>query len=625
VNDFLFGYNFANYRLEEVTASSSALDAFGMTNVQVPSKLMGIPFTAISGFGQQGPGAWEPWYEPDRVFQWSDNVTMIHGTHTIKIGSEFMRFRVNSTEPFANRGYVGFTGIVSGNPIADYLLGDIGYAFGGQGDPSRDMLRYMPSAYIGDDWKVRSDLTLNLGFRWDASTQPTEDNNRMAIFDPALAGNSPDPLKAFRQAGKNGVGSAVNKQDLKTFAPRVGLAYRPLGQNRFVLRGGFGTFYGLIMESQDEQFYAVNLPFFYLNGLFSQGASSFFRTTDMWPAPPPLWPDPSATFVAQGQSIYTLPYDLKFPTAYEWNFALQTLISPTFSLDIAYIGDTSHHGVGRWDINQAVLPSAAEVASGNFSSIASRRPYPTLSSITDSVNWGNGNYNALQIKAQKRYSNGLSFLGSYTWGKAIDDYGIAQYEGGMDYYDRRLERSRSGSDGRHMFIFSYTWELPFGSGKKYLSGVHGVARQLTDGWSINGITSFRTGLPLTVFNSFDQSQTASGSARPNRVCNGNLPSGQRTPTQWFDTSCFEVPQAGTFGTSGRRIIDAPGTNDFDFSLFKGFQIKEQIKLEFRSEFFNIFNHPNFDAPGVTLGTGTFGVIQAAGDPREIQFGLKLLF
>jgi hypothetical protein len=465
---------------------------------------------------------------------------------------------------------------------------------------------------------------LNLGLRWDAATQPTEKLNRMAIFDPDLAAFPGDTAGPYRQAGVDGESRSILKSQLDTFAPRVGFAYRPGRSDRFVIRGGFGTSYALAMQGQDEQFFAVNLPFLFLNSLVSQGPTRFFRTTELFPAPPPLFPDPNARFEARGQGLYTMPKTMKFPTSYQWNFAVQTSLARDFSLDVAYVGDANRHGKSRWDINQAVLPSAAEVASGVFSPFASRRPFPTLANIISSPNWGNSNYHALQTKLIKRSAHG-TVLVSYTWAKAIDDFGIAQYEGGAYFHQRSLERSRAGADARHSASFSYNYELPFGPGRRFLPSVQGPLRLLVEGWAVNGITTFRTGLPLTVFDRVNRTQTGGGTARPDRICDGNLPTDQRTPNRWFDLSCFAAPRPGTIGTSGRRIIDGPGINNFDFSVFKRFTLTESMRLEFRGEFYNIFNHAQFEAPGMTYDTPAFGVITSARDPRDIQFGLKLVF
>jgi hypothetical protein len=625
VNEFIFGYNFGNYRLEVPFTSTDVSTQFGLQNLRIPPQLYGPPRVTVTGFGTIGPAAYEPWYEPERIYQWTDNLTVIRGTHTFKFGGEFMRYGNFSTQPFANRGTTSFNGLITGTPVADYLLGYPASASAGQGDTTRDELRFVMTAFAGDDWKVKPNLTLNLGLRWDGATQPTEKNNRMAIFDPDLSQFPGDALGAYRQAAVNGASRSILNSQLKTFAPRVGFAYRPLGQDRLVLRGGFGTSYALAMQGQDEQFFAVNLPFLFLNALVSQGPTRFVRTTQLFPAPPALFPDPNAKFAPLGQGLYTVPQTLKFPTSYQWNFAVQTAILRSLSLDLAYIGDSNHHGKSRWDINQATLPPASEVASGVFSSFTPRRAYPNLSSIISSPNWGNSSYNALQAKLVKRYSNGVSLLASYTWSKAIDDFGISQYEGGAYFYNRRLDRSRSGADARQIATFSYNWELPFGPGRRYLSGTRGALRQLVDGWAVNGVTSFRSGLPLTVFDSANRTQTGGGTARANRTCDGNLPTDQRIPTHWFDTSCFTAARPGTLGTAGRRIIDAPGINNWDFSVFKRFLIAEHTRLEFRAEFYNIFNHAQFDIPGMTFGTPTFGVITAARDPRDIQLGLKLVF
>ena len=199
-----------------------------------------------------------------------------------------------------------------------------------------------------------------------------------------------------------------------------------------------------------------------------------------------------------------------------------------------------------------------------------------------------------------------------------------------------LERSRSGSDARQIATFSYNWELPFGPGKRYLSGAHGALRQVAAGWAVNGVTSFRTGLPLTVFDSANRTQTGGGTARANRVCDGNLSTSQRIPTHWFDTSCFTADRPGTVGTAGRRIIDGPGINNWDLYLQKRTRLGgERVGLEFRIEAFNAFNHTQF-GPGpnqttnltgvdLNLESPTFGQFVSAREARVIQLGVRFTF
>ena len=218
-----------------------------------------------------------------------------------------------------------------------------------------------------------------------------------------------------------------------------------------------------------------------------------------------------------------------------------------------------------------------------------------------------------------QFSAGLSLLAAYTYSKCLDD----------DGWQNILDRSVKGLcdiDSRQRFVISYIYDLPFGPGKPFLSGVTGPVKQLVAGWQVNGITTFASGQPLTAYMPGDWANVGGG-AYPDLIANPNLSGSKRSPAMYFNTEAFNAPPAGNFGTSGRNNIIGPGINDFDFSLMKNFPKTEHQRLEFRAELFNIFNHANFLGPGIdtTFSDPTFGVVSSARDGREIQFGLKFMF
>src|SRR6185436_1484476 len=247
----------------------------------------------------------------------------------------------------------------------------------------------------------------------------------------------------------------------------------------------------------------------------------------------------------------------------------------------------------------------------------------------------NSNYHALQARFQQRLWNGFSGLMSYTWSKSIDDASNFFASAGdpnfpQNSYNVRAERGRSNFDVRQRLSASYSYLLPFGKGQRFLDK-SGWATTLLSGWETNGIVTLQSGRPFTValLSEIDNSGTGrsilgfGANDRPNLVGNPELSS--RTPEQWFNTAAFAFPAPGTFGNAGRNILDGPGYQNVNASLVKNTHLTEQVNLQFRAEFFNLFNHPNFNLPDNFLGSPTFGVISSAREPRHIQFGLKLLF
>jgi hypothetical protein len=321
--------------------------------------------------------------------------------------------------------------------------------------------------------------------------------------------------------------------------------------------------------------------------------------------------------------LWIAPY---FPTPMiqEWSFGVQSQLARNWAIEVDYIGTAGHK------LDNVYTENLAKPGVGDYQS---RRPYPDFNSLLRGNADANSIYSSLQATLTRRFSSGVSFMTSYTWAKSIDD-GVGNTEtvsgnGGVeDLYNRSLNRARSPYDARHRVVFTYTWELPVGQGKRYLNRA-GAINRLLGGWELSGITKFQTGFPFTVF-APDYSGAQSQSARPDRLCNGK---GPRTLTMWFDTSCFSMDalqaayQAGhpRFGNSGRNILNRDGFNNWDFSLIKNTRITERVGLQFRSEFYNGFNHPYFGGPNTSVGSSNIGKISSASDPRDIQFGLKLLF
>jgi hypothetical protein len=302
-----------------------------------------------------------------------------------------------------------------------------------------------------------------------------------------------------------------------------------------------------------------------------------------------------------------------------WNFGVQQELGFNTVWEISYAGSAGKKMYEFRNANQP-LPTADPNAD-----VDPRRPRPFLGSdLTYWCSCGGSTYHSLQSKIEKRFSNNLSFLGAYTFGKSIDEQSQASL--GFDNsssvrseYNYRWDKARSDFDQTHRFVASYTYELPFGRNLK------GAAKVLGDGWQIVGINSFTTGTPFTVHAMTDFSNTG-GDARPNAVLGvSNTPPGGRSRQEWFNPAAFTNPANGQFGNVGRNTISAPGNISIDLSAFKNFNLTERTRIQFRSEFFNLINHPNFRSPSTTYDGSNPGELTTAGTSRQIQLALKFLF
>jgi hypothetical protein len=301
---------------------------------------------------------------------------------------------------------------------------------------------------------------------------------------------------------------------------------------------------------------------------------------------------------------------------------LQHQLSSSLLLELNYVGNLSIHLQDQFNLNQPYP------GTGN---VQVRRPYyatdPQLTDFTYVEQRGVGDYHGLQVNLKKRYSSGLSFLTNYTWSKAIENPG-SNYgnTGHQNARDLDADRALAGVNVEHRWVGSALYELPFGQGKPFASGANGFTQALVGGWQLNVVGTLQSGLPYTV---------SGGAGRPNRICDGQTPPGGHSVTEWFDVSCFVLPNAVPdpvhggvyipFGNAGANVLTGPGIVNFDLSAFKSFPITESKRIEFRSEWFNAVNHPQFQNPAAAINTGTTGHILSARPSRQIQMVLKFIF
>jgi hypothetical protein len=526
----------------------------------------------------------------------------------VKFGFDFRATQQNAFRDVLSRGFLTFAvpSPFTGNSLADLLIGAPLFTGGARLDNHQHLRTESYNFYVNDSFRVRPDLTLAMGLRYEYNSPPVDVDDRANVYDPATG--------TLVRVGANGIPSAGYESDRNNFAPRVGFAWSLGAEKTTVLRAGYGIYYDQSALAPGEGLY-FNPPFFDSNIFFPLPGLPL-SLSDPFPDdfPFPL-PDTASTFQR----------DLRTAYMQHWNVNVQQQIGRSRVLELAYVGSKGTKLVAARDINQP-RPSAAPF---------NPRPDPRFDDINILESRANSNYNSLQVRFQQSLDFGLSLLSSYTWSKSIDDASGFFTSAGdpnfpQDSLNVRAERGRSNFDIRHRLSVSYSYDLPFGRGRAILAD-SGWATALLSGWQTFGIVTLQTGRPFTValLSEIDQSNTGRSTLgfgandRPDVV--GDPEVSDPSPDRWFNPAAFAFPQFGSFGDAGRNILDGPGFQNVNASLLKNTYLKEGLNLQFRIEAFNLFNHPNFNLPDNFLGSPTFGQILSAQSPRHIQLGVKLLF
>lgn len=554
------------------------------------------------------------------IFQYGDSLTLTHGRHLFKTGFELLRFQQNRFYG-SNNGTFGFfdfngqytqqIGVSNtGSGVADFLLGypdSLGRSVSAPW--GHRSIRW--GSFFQDDFKLRPNLTLNLGLRYEYVTPYVEVANRQANFD----------MKTGKElfAGQNGNSRALYHGEKNGWQPRFGLAWTPGAfHGKAVLRMAYGILNYLESTGTNRRL-PMNPPFVYD---FAQTFDNRFLGTTITDG----FPVPVANSQPSG-SLRLYPDVLKPAFIQQWNVTAEYQITRDLTLSVGYVAqDADHLVLSNRYWSQAVI--------GTIPLQQRRRSYSVLPLATEVVLTDpvlKQNYQSLQVNVRKRLSAGLEFTAAYTWSHDMSDnagfYGtsVGNSANMQNYADRRSEWGPAAMDIRHNFISSFNYELPAGRGKRFLSTAPGFVNAVLGGWVTSGVLTLRTGLPLTIGESSDVSNTGSLAPRPNALASGNLPSDRRTPDHWFNTAAYALQAPNTFGNTGTGTVRNPGITNLDFGLQKRFYIKEKTYIEFRAEAFNLTNTPLFTTVGRTLGSSTFGKITGAEAEREMQFVLKLYF
>ena len=646
INDFRFGYTYYFGTKEGQNIHSHFLESLGITRAPGATN-DGLPAIDVPGYADMGDSdIFQPQIRKNNTFQFTDNVAWVSGRHIWKFGADVRRYRLFYLVEDFGQGLFSFSdgaSSVSGTAFSDFLLGRpfLSYAQAGNSG-GNDRLDYF-GAYLSDEFHATRRFTLTYGLREEFYSPPTNADGRASILDPsnatqfivrndrgqasALIANpliqtlQSDYGLSFITSEQAGLPPSLIRPDWAGWAPRFGFAYDLTKRRTTSLRGGFGVFNSLgeLDYASETRLSAPITEFLFgLDTCRFDGPGACGQSN----APAQLSYQLAYTLGNQEPTAVSSPPNLRNGYVYEWSLAIDHEIAPNTVLSVSYAGSDGHKLPRRGLQNQGI-PNLPDERRGYH-------PQPGSNQFIRATDV-NSNYNALIVRLERRFSHGISFVGGYTFGKSIDTAsGLNGTNQAQDNYDLKAERGLSDFDIRQRFVFSSNWELPFGASRRWMRG--GAAARVFGHWDLSNILTLQSGQPLTAILATALSGTDSnGTDRPDLIVNPNLPAGQRIPSRWFNTDAFVAPpifydNLGAFsipGNEGRNVITGPGLASWDMSLQRQTRLSERLNLVFRSDFFNLTNHPNFDRPGLIFGTSNFGNISSAENSRQIQFSLRL--
>ena len=621
--------------------------------------------TSISSFG--------PYRDFNRDHNIYDNFTWIHGKHTMKYGISYQHYQKTENAGGGNEGTFNFNntgasqvqGLCPTCPVpttfeqsfANFLTGNVGNFTQSSIDITPDIRDNQLEWYAQDQFKVRSNLTFNFGARLSYFRQPTDASGRLdnfspltflpgqaltvVPFDPTQPSNSTqnklagllcpgnpgapicaqtgNPLDGIIVGGSSSpYGSKVSNEDSFDIAPRLGIAWDPFGTGITSVRAGYGIYYDSSLFGTYEQNTFANPPFVQSISIPNTQFSNPGAGT------------PSVNLNPLALHATPLPYHT--PYVQDWSLDVQRMLPKSVLLDVGYYGEKGTHLLGIIDVNEVHPGLAASlgypgITSANTPILNSIRPFRGYNAINTLATRFDSNYHSLQIAVQKRFGASSLLDLNYTFSHALTDAQTDRSSAPQNTYDLRAEYGPSQLDRTHVFTADYVYDLPF------FKAQEGIVGHVLGGWEASGIVSYFSGLPLTVttFSNLDPAglgffgPSAAG-PRPNMVANPNS-GAPHTFAQWFNTLAFVDPTTSqtTPGNAPRGAVRGPGAERWDFSAIKNIKLTESMKLQFRGEFFNIFNHTNPDGIRTSFGSGTFGRVISTRDPRIIQLGLKFYY
>ncbi|HKX28438.1 MAG TPA: adenylyl cyclase, partial [Blastocatellia bacterium] len=594
--------------------------------------------------GVLGSGPYDDFNRNHNIY---DNLTKIVGRQNLKFGFSFHQYQKTEnaagnnvgTFNFANAPRpVGSTATLVQQQWANFLLGRVSSFTQDSQDFTADVRAKQFEFYVQDDFRIRPNLTLNFGVRYSLFRQPYDENGNLTNFDPRFY----DPARAFRidpvtgtrilgtgdplnglvRAEQNSpFGRKVGAEQNGNVAPVFGFAWDPFKDGKTSVRGGYGLSYDTTLFGIAEQNVFLNPPLI----------SSINISNTVLNDPGSVVPNISSAAL----NLRGIPYDPRTPYVQQWSLDVQREVAKGLILDVGYFGSKGTHLLGIVDLN--LVPPGAALAAGvvrpgeqiitaTTPKLNAVRPYKGYVAINAPQNWFNSNYHSLQAAAEQRFAGGSLIKVAYTWSRNLTDNQSDRSNAPQNPYDFKADYGPGALDRPHVLAVSYVYELPFYRTQK------GLAGRLLGGWQFSGITTYGSGVPLTVSTGgVDPAalgflgSSASG-PRPDMIADPNR-NAPHTIARWFNTEAFaEVPAGVTRpGNAGRGVVRGPGYGRWDMSLARNIKIHEEVKLQLRGEVFNIFNHTNPLTVNTVRTSTLFGQVTAIRDPRLIQLGLKLYF
>lgn len=676
LNEFRAGFNEQHTSETQSYSTSQLLSQTGLTVLQPDTEWSEAPQVLINGFMSTGAG--NPGTQRGEIIQALDNVTWTRSKHNFKFGVDFKRLSDHDDNVFGNyrSGWYVFdgssdVGTAIGDPYTAFLLGYPDYTeVSSTNDPTMDGLGYSYALYGQDDWKITPNLTLNLGLRYELHPPLRETHSNTAAFMPnwtgvgtdgstqvngavvvsnnkALANASqsfaasiaPTPILTAAQAG---IPSALRYTDFADVGPRIGFAWRPYGNDRTVIRGGWGRFIESPLGFSLVSGWAVSSSFV---GTYNQD----YDPNAVTPYTPLLsFANPFNSFAGSSTGTagfyYAFPIHYRDPSVQQWNLTLEQDFGHNIGMRFSYSGSHGQNLEAMVDLNQ-VQPNTV-----GYNIAQNSRPYPDWSIVQSVTNLAESNYGSGAAELSRHSGKGLTFDASYTWTHDLSNAGGAtpnafavaggtylttRFHPGIDYgnviYDRRQR-----------FLTTWLYDLPFGKGQQWLSGA-GPVNAIVGDWQLAGVAVLQSGPFLTPYQqSVDPANTniltTVGQARPDQLAGVSLYASQRTATQWLNPAAFPYSNLqnaagigiGRFGNAPVGGVVGPGTANFSLSLMKGIALFEQTKLQFSVEASNIFNHRNYEPPNMQVDSGGFGSITAlqtaeGAGPRSLELTGRIVF
>jgi hypothetical protein len=631
LNEARFGWTSIKFFMTPIDYLQNPAAAVGLANINLNDATSGMTQLTFQNIRNLGANSNQPLITNQNDFSFADNVTWTKGKQTVKMGGNLILRSREILNADTIVGQFGFnnnmTSNCAGQPAGCTVNSNTGFdvasfELGLASAKNRNLFdantytekRPEIGAYLQDDYRVTSKLTVNMGLRYDVFPPWEEIDNRQSNFD-VTTGHFVLAADGATIGGVT-VGRRLQTYSKGDLGPRAGFAYDLSGDGKTLVRGGYGIYWNFSPGGTSSS-KAQNQPFLQSTALTPTPSAygSNLLLKDSLPPPPGV--NPSASPTGSTRSIF----DINFRDAYarQWNINTQRGLGTNYLVEIAYVGSQGRQIMIKTDANQA--PPIVGVTDANVN-----RPFitidPLLRTLGQAQSSGTLDYNALQVKFQRRFAQHFSFLNSYTWGQVLD---LSSDNDGTvtltNIFDPQYNRGPADYDIKHTFSSAWVYEIPWARAEWY------------GGWQLAGIMLLRGGLPLTVTQTQGVASTGTGN-RPNRICSGVL--ADPTIDHWFDTSCF-VPTTdttGTYGNSGRGVIRGPGSVNVDASLVKNTKIG-RANTEVRIEAFNVFNHPQFANPNTTIGNAAVGTISAmlsspscslcGTTARQVQIGLKVRF